>query len=57
MPELRGAPKMDGVGLARVQPFGKQVKAVQCLRCGGLGHQSGDKECRCVTGTPRMSSG
>ena len=45
MPELRGAPKMDGVGLARVQPFGKQVKAVQCLRCGGFGHQSGDKEC------------
>jgi CBF1 interacting corepressor len=45
MPELKGAPKMAGVGLARVQPFGKQVKAVQCMRCGGFGHVSTDKEC------------
>ena len=45
MPDLKHAPKHDGVELARVQPLGKQVKAIQCLRCGGFGHNGTDKEC------------
>ena len=45
MPELKHAPKHDGVELARVQPLGKEVKAIQCLRCGGFGHNGTDKEC------------
>ena len=45
-PELKGAPKQAGVKDAtRVQPFGKLIRAVQCLRCGLLGHASGDREC------------
>lgn len=45
MPELRGAPMADGVTLARVQLLGKEVKAIQCLRCGGFGHNGTDREC------------
>lgn len=45
MPELKHAPKADGVELARVQMLGKELKAIQCLRCGGFGHNGTDKEC------------
>lgn len=45
MPELKHAPKADGVELARVQMLGKELKAIQCMRCGGFGHNGTDKEC------------
>ena len=50
-PELAGAPRIaprggagdaDGVG---ARPLGVQIRATQCLRCGGFGHASGDREC------------
>ena len=50
-PELAGAPRVaprggggdaDGVG---ARPLGVQIRATQCLRCGGFGHASGDREC------------
>jgi CBF1 interacting corepressor len=49
-PELAGAPRLaprgggdaDGVG---ARPLGVQIRATQCLRCGGFGHASGDREC------------
>ena len=45
MPELKGAPKEKGVGVANVKVFGKHVRAVQCLRCGGFGHSNDEKTC------------
>lgn len=48
--ELAGAPRLaprgggdaDGVG---ARPLGVRIRATQCLRCGGFGHASGDREC------------
>ena len=45
-PEMAGAPRERGAGEnAVVKPLGKQLRAVQCLRCGGFGHTSADREC------------
>jgi CBF1 interacting corepressor len=30
---------------AVVKPFGKALRNVHCLRCGGIGHESNDREC------------
>ncbi|KAJ1450109.1 hypothetical protein M885DRAFT_621935 [Pelagophyceae sp. CCMP2097] len=47
-PELAGAP-LEGAYAAdillNVQPFGKVVRNVQCLRCGEWGHQASDRDC------------
>mmetsp|Transcript_21295 Transcript_21295/g.52597 ORF Transcript_21295/g.52597 Transcript_21295/m.52597 type:complete len:354 (-) Transcript_21295:1145-2206(-) len=45
MPQLANAPKGDGVGLARIQLLGVEVKAIHCIRCGGFGHHGTDREC------------
>ena len=43
---MAGAPRERGAGEnAVVKPLGKQLRAVQCLRCGGFGHTSADREC------------
>jgi CBF1 interacting corepressor len=46
MPEIKHAPRHDGVGAgAVVKMLGKELKAIQCLRCGGFGHSGTDKDC------------
>lgn len=29
----------------RVKPFAVEIRNVKCAKCGGFGHQSGDREC------------
>ena len=45
-PELAGAPVAQGASATtRANPLGKIIRATQCKRCGGFGHDSGDREC------------
>lgn len=44
--ELAGAPVAQGASATtRANPLGKIIRATQCKRCGGFGHDSGDREC------------
>ncbi|KAG0621093.1 hypothetical protein M758_4G268500 [Ceratodon purpureus] len=42
---LKDAPKMDTGVVGRVKPFAIEIRNVKCAKCGGFGHQSGDREC------------
>lgn len=42
---LKDAPKMDTGVAGRVKPFAIEIRNVKCAKCGGFGHQSGDREC------------
>ncbi|KAK0359015.1 hypothetical protein LTR94_032966, partial [Friedmanniomyces endolithicus] len=49
-PQLRNAPVEGGFVKAgktqiKYKPFNDVIRNVRCLRCGGWGHQSGDREC------------
>lgn len=42
---LKDAPKLDTGVVGRVKPFAIEIRNVKCAKCGGFGHQSGDREC------------
>lgn len=37
--------RLDTGVAGRVKPFAVEIRNVKCAKCGGFGHQSGDREC------------
>lgn len=37
--------RLDTGVVGRVKPFAIEIRNVKCAKCGGFGHQSGDREC------------
>ena len=48
IPDLKGAPGqaiVEGQNISHAKLLGKEYRPIQCLRCGGFGHNGIDREC------------